>query len=101
MEVNGNEIDSPFPWTNGRIKVDKYDEHVKISLDSKFTLLWNGKGRAVPTLDASMFGKVCGLLGNADDNPDNDMQMRMPDGTMKTTSDVNKFGNSWVIPGSC
>nr|XP_006812877.1 PREDICTED: zonadhesin-like [Saccoglossus kowalevskii] len=96
--VNSKQILTPSPWTIGSLKISNYDEHVKITMNSKFSLLWNGRGRVAPVVNASMFGKVCGLMGNADDNPDNDMQIRMPDGTLKSTDNVNKFGESWIIP---
>ncbi|XP_077870023.1 BMP-binding endothelial regulator protein-like [Saccoglossus kowalevskii] len=93
-------VDSPV--TYGNLTVARVSsEHIKISLGSRFSLKWNGSGRVAPILDQSMFGKVCGLLGNGDSNPDNDMQIPMPDGTLKTVNNIEEFGDSWRVPGSC
>ncbi|XP_006814123.1 von Willebrand factor-like [Saccoglossus kowalevskii] len=99
--LNGKLLTKPLPWKVGDFSVNRYSEHVKVTLDSKFSLLWNGKGRVAPTVNPSLYGKVCGLMGNADDNPDNDFQTQMPDGTLQPTNDTRAFGDSWLIPGSC
>ncbi|XP_006815515.1 von Willebrand factor-like [Saccoglossus kowalevskii] len=63
------------------------------------SLNWNRAihGITIGLDDADLFGNVCGLLGNADGDPHNDFVM--PDGFR--TSDVDMFGNSWEVKGSC
>ncbi|XP_006812578.1 BMP-binding endothelial regulator protein-like [Saccoglossus kowalevskii] len=65
----------------------------------KLAATWNGKPHKITINlgDSDMHGKVCGLLGNSDGNPDNDFIK--PDGTM--ASDAKEFGDSWAVPGSC
>ncbi|XP_006811589.1 BMP-binding endothelial regulator protein-like [Saccoglossus kowalevskii] len=65
----------------------------------KLIVIWNGGTHRVRiNLDnTDMHGHVCGLMGNADGNPDNDYIK--PDGSI--VYDVNEFGNSWAVPGSC
>nr|XP_006823116.1 PREDICTED: IgGFc-binding protein-like [Saccoglossus kowalevskii] len=57
----------------------------------------NLHGITIEFEDDELYGKVCGLLGDADGDPNNDFVMS--DGTR--TLDSNEFGNSWMVPGSC
>ncbi|XP_006816798.1 von Willebrand factor-like [Saccoglossus kowalevskii] len=99
--MNGKLLDKPLPLVSGDLTIHKYTEHVKVDLESKFSLFWDGKGRVAPKLDPSVHGKLCGLLGDADGNADNDFKMRMLDGTLKYTDDIISFADSWVLSGSC
>ncbi|XP_002741516.2 von Willebrand factor-like [Saccoglossus kowalevskii] len=64
-----------------------------------FSLTWKRRGHvmSITLNDDYLHGHVCGLLGNADDNPKNDFIT--PDG--QRTFDSEVFSNSWQIPGSC
>ena len=42
-------------------------------------------------------GNMCGLMGNADNNPNNDFQL--PDKSL--TTNIAKFGNSWKTNPRC
>ncbi|XP_006815519.1 mucin-5B-like [Saccoglossus kowalevskii] len=63
------------------------------------SLNWNRRlhGITIGLENVDLFSNVCGMLGNADGDPNNDFVM--PDG--KSTSDVVEFGNSWAVGGSC
>ncbi|XP_006823458.1 IgGFc-binding protein-like [Saccoglossus kowalevskii] len=100
--VNGELRSVASPFNYGNITVERINrEIIKVTLKSKFVLKWNGSGRVAPILDQSMFGKVCGLLGNGDSDPDNDMQIPIQDGTLKMVDIINEFGDGWLVPGSC
>nr|XP_006822806.1 PREDICTED: alpha-tectorin-like isoform X2 [Saccoglossus kowalevskii] len=62
-----------------------------------FTLNWKrrGHGMSITLNDEYLHGRVCGLLGNADDNPKNDFVT--PDG--QRTFDSVVFSDSWQVPG--
>nr|XP_006812480.1 PREDICTED: zonadhesin-like [Saccoglossus kowalevskii] len=98
--VNGKPI-TVLPWTDGgTITIRNRDNrHVSVNVENKFTVSWTGFGNIASKLDSSLDGAVCGLLGNADGDPKNDLQME--DGTLVGIEDAEKFGNSWMIPGSC
>ena len=42
-------------------------------------------------IDKRYEGKICGLMGNSDGNPNNDLQL--PDKSI--TANIAVFGNSW------
>ncbi|XP_077867900.1 uncharacterized protein LOC144357719 [Saccoglossus kowalevskii] len=100
--VNGKHVSNSLPWTDGdQINIKQKDSrHIKVEVANKFSLSWNGFGNLVTEIDPSLYGKVCGLLGDADGNPDNDLQLQMPDGTLRLIDDGEKSGDSWMIPGS-
>ncbi|XP_002736690.1 kielin/chordin-like protein [Saccoglossus kowalevskii] len=79
--------------------------HIDVNSDSividiarlKLEVEWDGRKHIfnAAILNPEYHGKVCGLLGNADENPHNDLQKR--DGS--TTLDIDEFGASWRTPG--
>ncbi|XP_077865390.1 zonadhesin-like [Saccoglossus kowalevskii] len=102
LYINGKIHSLLTPLILGNLTVTRDNAgYVRAKLDSTFTLAWNGKGRVAPVLNKSMFGKVCGMLGNADGDPSNDMQVPMPDGTLKLVTESGDFGDMWIVPGSC
>ncbi|XP_006822680.1 BMP-binding endothelial regulator protein-like [Saccoglossus kowalevskii] len=102
LYINGEIHNILTPLILGKLTVTRDNAgYVRAKLDSTFTLTWNGKGRVVPVLDKSMFGKVCGMLGNADGDPSNDMKIPMPNGTLKLVTESDEFGDKWIVPGSC
>ncbi|XP_077866882.1 BMP-binding endothelial regulator protein-like [Saccoglossus kowalevskii] len=102
LYINGKIHNLLTPLILGNLTVKRDNAgYVRATLDSTFTLTWNGKGRVAPVLNQSMFGKVCGLMGNADGDPSNDMQIPMPDGKLKLVTESDKFGDKWIVPGSC
>ncbi|XP_077863475.1 zonadhesin-like [Saccoglossus kowalevskii] len=100
--INGKIHNLLTPLIFGNLTVTRDNAgYVRAKLDSTFTLTWNGKGRVAPVLNQDLFGKVCGLMGNADGDPSNDMQIPMPDGTLKLVTESDEFGDKWIVPGSC
>ncbi|XP_006812640.1 zonadhesin-like [Saccoglossus kowalevskii] len=102
LYINGKIHNLLAPLILGNLTVTRDNAgYLRAKLDSIFTLTWNGKGRVAPVLNQSMFGKVCGLMGNADGDPSNDMQIPMPDGKLKLVTESDEFGDKWIVPGSC
>nr|XP_006812750.1 PREDICTED: von Willebrand factor-like [Saccoglossus kowalevskii] len=85
--------------TNG-ITIQPDQSKVKIDKAGEFSVWFNGNGRVDVAIDEKYHGKVCGLLGNANDDPDDDFQKLTANG-LELVSDVTEFANSWVVPGSC
>ncbi|XP_070581346.1 BMP-binding endothelial regulator protein-like [Ptychodera flava] len=98
--VNGNAIKGPLRKVDlgakdlsvtkegGMMEFEYYD-HFKVSFD--------GVHHVDVEVSPKLEGKVCGMLGNNDNNPRNDFTM--PDGTI--TKDADKFAESWKVPNSC
>ncbi|XP_006814156.1 BMP-binding endothelial regulator protein-like [Saccoglossus kowalevskii] len=102
LYINGKIHNLLSPLKLGNLTVTRDNAgYVRAKLDYTFTLTWNGKGRVAPVLNQSIFGKVCGLMGNADGDPSNDMQVPMPDGKLKLVTESDDFGDKWIVPGSC
>ena len=62
-----------------------------------FRVIWDGEDHIRVKVSKSLQNKLCGLCGTYNGNPNDDMRKR--DGTQETL--VNKFGDSWLVPGSC
>ncbi|XP_006820528.1 von Willebrand factor-like [Saccoglossus kowalevskii] len=76
------------------------DNKIVLNKAGEFSLSWDGIGRVNIKLDDTYKGHVCGLLGNADDNPDDDLMELTADG-LKLTTNTDEFAKSWEIPDSC
>ena len=70
----------------------------KVALSTDFGLLvtFDGDLTGEVYVDDSYSGHMCGLCGDNDGNPDNDL--KVPDGTLVTSD--NEFGNKWADFGS-
>ena len=62
-----------------------------------FSVRWNGYMDVNVKINQRYRNKTCGLLGNADNNVNNDYRLR--DGTV--TQNVAEFGNSWKTNPHC
>ncbi|XP_077862547.1 BMP-binding endothelial regulator protein-like, partial [Saccoglossus kowalevskii] len=116
ININGNQIvrilkDNTF-LINGKLTksytvigdndgtVDIKDGHPTVTLYKVgLSLTWLKETSAVDIsfTGSEMRGNVCGLLGNNNGNPDDDLMT--PNGNI--VSDVYEFGESWTVPGSC
>ena len=65
--------------------------------DLLFSVSWDGYSSINVKINQRYKGKMCGLLGNADGNPNNDFQL--PDKTV--TTNIAQFGNSWKKNPRC
>ena len=59
--------------------------------DLLFSVYWNGYMGITVRVNQRYKGNMCGLMGNADDNPNNDFQL--PDKTI--TTNIANFANAW------
>ncbi|XP_006823615.2 kielin/chordin-like protein [Saccoglossus kowalevskii] len=87
---------------NGQGTVKVEDEHVYVKLDSPaLSLVWTKEthGINIALNGPNMRGNVCGLLGNANGDPEDDLMKS--DGVIVTKDDIYEFGDSWMVPGSC
>ncbi|XP_078000188.1 BMP-binding endothelial regulator protein-like [Glandiceps talaboti] len=89
---NGEFMASKATKMNITTEVDKII--VKLH-DIKLTVTWIAGDHMVFTdlADPRYYGHVCGLLGDADGNPENDFTK--PDGSI--TKEIMDFGESWKV----
>ncbi|XP_006823026.1 alpha-tectorin-like isoform X2 [Saccoglossus kowalevskii] len=80
------------------ITVQEDEKDIKLhftSKDTTFFLKWTLRKHTLDVSYSGSFysGKLCGLMGNADDDPRNDFQK--PDGSI--TKNAIEFGESWKV----
>ncbi|KAH0631342.1 hypothetical protein JD844_005631 [Phrynosoma platyrhinos] len=97
VQVNGIFVDPPFSYEN-KIKVYTSGVHgfIKTKFDLKVSFDWYSYARII--LPSTYASAVCGLCGNANQDPSDDFVMK--DGT--EASDETQFADSWrlkEIPG--
>ncbi|XP_077861869.1 BMP-binding endothelial regulator protein-like [Saccoglossus kowalevskii] len=101
ININGTQVVRILKNNDILVTVKIIDSHPSIKLNKiGMSLQWLKESSAVEIAfnGQSIHGRnVCGLMGNNNDNPADDLMK--PDGTIVT--DVYEFGNSWVVPGSC
>ncbi|XP_077862102.1 zonadhesin-like [Saccoglossus kowalevskii] len=104
VKVNDMSVTGILPMTTDEgvhINIGYEYKLVHVDFPEVFSLSWNGRDNIIATIDEDFHGYVCGLLGDADGDPRNDMMMILPDGLFELTNDDNEFGNNWEVPGSC
>ncbi|XP_077864312.1 BMP-binding endothelial regulator protein-like [Saccoglossus kowalevskii] len=95
-------INSSAVIGNGQGTVKVEDEHVYVKLNNPaLSLVWTKPthGINIALNGPNMRGNVCGLLGNANGDPEDDFMKS--DGVIVTKDDIYEFGDSWMVPGSC
>uniref|UniRef100_A0ABM0M7P7 Zonadhesin-like n=1 Tax=Saccoglossus kowalevskii TaxID=10224 RepID=A0ABM0M7P7_SACKO len=99
---NGEVVDKSIPKLSTDYKLLTYT-----SIDGRFVLFHTEYLWWIEVLtrtlhvylhqDSPLHGNICGMFGNADGSPFNDMVL--PDGT--STEDQNVFGYAWECENSC
>ncbi|XP_006814319.1 uncharacterized protein LOC102804404 [Saccoglossus kowalevskii] len=82
--------------------VNIIDEHMYVELwYPRVSLIWTKtiRGINIDLKDPAMRGKVCGLLGNYNGDPNDDFMK--PNGQILSKNDIYELGESWMVPESC
>ncbi|KAF8785303.1 Kielin/chordin-like protein like [Argiope bruennichi] len=99
--VKGKHIEHLPYFEDPVLYVEKTGRSVLVTTDVGVQVLWNGDGYVEVTVSGIYRGKTCGLCGNFNNFPEDDM--RTP--SNQTVTSEAKFGNSWkygdVQPGGC
>nr|XP_006818928.1 PREDICTED: IgGFc-binding protein-like [Saccoglossus kowalevskii] len=77
------------------IHIKLIDDVINVEMPSRFNVMWDGDRFVDIHIEPLLYGNVCGLLGNADDDPTNDFK----DANGKLLDNVDDFTNSWIVPG--
>ena len=87
---NGDEV----ILRSGEVEVVRVGGHPHVILSiSGVRVSWDGLYRVAVTVSTSWRGRLCGLCGNYNDDPNDDFQT--PDGSMAMSA--NEFGLNWVL----
>lgn len=90
---NGDEI----VFTGDGVKVERIGGYSNVFLTRHgIWVYWNGIYHVRISVASRLKNKLCGLLGNYNDNSADDLML--PDGSVVTS--VNDFGNSWLVPST-
>ena len=83
------------PYFEKSIVIQKVSTYIILYGFQDITLRWDGHNSVYVRLPADKMNTTCGLCGNFNGIPDDDI--RTTDG--KITTSVARFGNSWSRPG--
>ena len=96
--VDGVRVNIPWTHSGSETSITKTSSGTVLNVpDLLFSVTWDGSMYIKVEINQIYDGNMCGLLGNADGNSDNDFQL--PDRSF--TSDITKFGNSWKKNPRC
>ncbi|XP_078685485.1 zonadhesin-like [Branchiostoma floridae x Branchiostoma belcheri] len=96
VTVNDEIYSLPFRLAGGRIQVRLSGRFVLVELDIGVKVYYNGYHYSKVVLPAEYQDQVGGLCGNYNNDPSDDFMM--PSGI--TSSDLNFFGQSWIVDSS-
>ncbi|KAF7665729.1 hypothetical protein LDENG_00132510 [Lucifuga dentata] len=90
-------LNLPLYLDNGRLTVTQEGRNIIVRTDFGLTVLYDTVYYVEVIVPSTYWGKMCGLCGNYNKNPQDDF--RLPDG--RQTNNVDNFGKSWVmdLPG--
>ncbi|XDV31973.1 hypothetical protein PO909_002888 [Leuciscus waleckii] len=94
VTVNGELLNLPFSLIEGQVSVFRsgWSAVVQTSFGLRVTFDWNSF--ATVTVPSIYMGAVCGLCGNYNGNPEDDLTIR---GTTLPSSGPVEFGASWLV----
>ncbi|XP_051901332.1 alpha-tectorin-like [Pristis pectinata] len=93
--VNGTRTSIPVSLANGQLRVRASGLALSATTDFGLTVTYDGDHHASVSLPASYGGATCGMCGNMNGDPSDDLLT--PDGTRAETADA--FGSSWGVGG--
>ncbi|XP_074075051.1 IgGFc-binding protein [Macrotis lagotis] len=94
VRVNGVLTTLPVSMAEGRLLVSQGPGKAVLKTDFGLIVTYDWDWRVEVTLPSSYHGAVCGLCGNFDRNPNNDMVF--PNGSLANS--IPSWGGSWRVP---
>lgn len=94
VKVDGTLTQLPYK-REGRLRIEKFDEHVLVMLHNGVKILWSGKSFLEVTVPAHFKNHLCGLCGNYNGKVQDDFKLRK--GGLVNDTEVLAFGNSWCV----
>ncbi|KAM7035917.1 IgGFc-binding protein-like [Passerculus sandwichensis] len=93
VRVNNHRSHLPISLSHGKLRIRQKGKSMLIQSNFKLNVLYNWDDHIVIKLPAALSGKVCGMCGNNNGNPQDDTLS--PDG--KQVWDIVEFGQSWKV----
>ena len=90
-----NGVLSNLPVQLGPLRVFQHGLSVQVETDKGIALTYDLQNFVQFTVLHDYTGRLCGLCGDFDGNPANDLRLR----SGNLTSDVTALGASWKVPG--
>ncbi|XP_077999976.1 kielin/chordin-like protein [Glandiceps talaboti] len=95
VEVNGQAVLMPYLRDPFLYIEMRAGNNFYVNTDVGLKVHWDGKSYVEVSVPGTYSGKTCGLCGNFNSYPQDDLRMR---GDQITTS-ISRFGNSWKVFG--
>ncbi|XP_073722617.1 alpha-tectorin-like [Misgurnus anguillicaudatus] len=92
LKVNGNSTDSSTFQISDLVEVYEEPGFVVLNAFNEFTVHFDGQSTLLVRLSQSFHGSVCGMCGNYNGDPADDIAS--PNGDLAPND--NDFGNSWI-----
>ena len=94
--VNGQLVELPYSDDSAVFTIAQAGRFIQIQTIFNVRLMFDGDGTAHVNLGCEYFNKTCGLLGNANGDPNDDYLS--PSGVLMI-DDKKGFGDSWLLDG--
>ncbi|KAH0631341.1 hypothetical protein JD844_005630 [Phrynosoma platyrhinos] len=95
VQVNGVSVNLPFSYENKlKIYISGVHGFIKTDFDLRVSFDWYSYARVI--IPNTYANAICGLCGNANQNPSDDFTMK----TGRQTTSVIQFADSWKLKGS-
>ncbi|XP_052804943.1 uncharacterized protein LOC128234628 [Mya arenaria] len=98
VRINGRTVN--LPYRQLKVNIAKYGKYVVVYTDIGVEVSWNGQAAVEVHTPGTFANTTCGLCGNYNGDPADDLTVgpQCPDDEGKQAENVNRFGNSWVVP---
>ncbi|XP_069497205.1 IgGFc-binding protein-like [Ambystoma mexicanum] len=95
VKVNGERCNLPLTLSDGNVTINQEGIHKVLRTLDGMAVLYDSMNYLQVKVPSTSKEKMCGLCGNFNDDPSDDLQR--PDG--KTTENVDEFAASWKVAG--
>ncbi|XP_074936282.1 IgGFc-binding protein-like, partial [Phalacrocorax aristotelis] len=93
VRVNNHRSHLPISLAQGKLQLQQKGKTLLIKTDFRLKILYDWDDHVVIKIPSRFFGKVCGMCGNGNGNPEDDFLI--PSG--KLVQDAVELGKSWKV----
>lgn len=94
VKINGERIKPPFK-VEGQLSIDQTEDSIIVKTGIGVKILWNGNSFLEVSVPASFKNRLCGLCGNYNGIPRDDLKTRRG----RMSNDTDTYGVSWRVGG--